>query len=703
MVVRSSPRTSLVFGLLSLIAVLGSIEAAQDSDSSFYLNLRPRLGHFSQVEGYGKVFEEYFNNVIKQNDRGLEQVDINDWRNVRPSGELCLNFLQGFQVKGYKLNKPFDIIPLDACLDWLNDESDEKETDLERFNVAAKEQTTSIAKDTKLNSLYRLTDFDGDKIPDDVKEKIHEYLSKLLKIYADNPRSGCNGLWLEAYDDFIEDVYLDGCDSDDDCLHFGGFESSESDSYLKLVVESTKFAAKNCYNIMMKQMQGLMTASFDKESSVTTILSKKIGKIASSGSDGHKFNADMTKILQLISGKNNINLLEVAESLKNVKENDQETIDRITKSIAAYATQNVNVKDSANDVDGRARFGKTMTKICSPYIDKKSFLAQIGGANLLEDSSSTKKPFEFYNLIYSLIRITNQESIYGISKDMFEDDVMKFQWEPLYLTTFACQIISTTWGELDYDTNAPEYQVSLRPDADVQIEDWPITVIEAKLAALNPRKWFNSGDSKEQKKPVGRPMNRPTVGLTKHAREKKLGLSLDLLKNAKLGRSSDAKQPQKTAQSSQNEQPKESVVQPEPVTYMMPSKPQPTVMSLQTIEMFRDLHGRYPKNMPEYIREIYPQIPEDYKTAEYPKKSIMPVKNENAAPKVEEPKPVAKPAPVPAPAPVRAPAVVEAPAKYDPDDMYAAYARKKQVESSPVHETQASSGSKWSSMDALSL
>lgn len=487
---KASSRCALALALVIMFAISIAHCGSDTVDQSFF-HMRPRLGHFQHVEGYMKIYEEYFENVIKLTDRSVNQIDINDWRNVRPTGERCINFLQAFQVKGYKLHKPFDMIPLDSCLDWLADTSEEKKIDLDKFNSVTKEEHDRLLADARFKNLSASTGFKGDKIPNELKEKLHEYFARLLKIHADNPKNGCHSLWLEAYNDFIEDIYYGKCEEEheEECVPFG-LDGSDQDSYLNLIVDSTKQAASNCYNhVTQRQMAGLISAAYEQESKsglYSKLKTAATGKVAKQ-SDSMRWSREMINILQLVTGSDPekpIHLPLVVQALHKLKNNEPETVEKFTDAISQYANQNVNLKDTGDDPDGRARFGHAMTKLCKPYIDPKLFLSQTGGSTLWEDDpNAAKRPFEFYNLIYSLVRLTNYPSIFGITKEKFEEDVLANHWESLYLATFSCQIISTTWGQLDYDTNQDVYKVYLRPNFEVTIEDWPIVVINQRLGS----------------------------------------------------------------------------------------------------------------------------------------------------------------------------------------------------------------------------
>lgn len=619
--------------ILSAISIDYVLSGNQELDNT-YLHLRPRLGHFHKVDGYLKIYEHYFSNVVQKLDKSLSNIDTNDWRNVRPTGELCVNYLLGFQVKSYKLNKPYELIALDSCLGWLYDTSAEKQFDLDRFNSATKEELKMISEDKKLKEIYESTNFKDDKIPKELKEKMMDYLLKLLKIYADNPRNGCHSLWLESYNDFIEEVYLNDCEVEDEvdkkCVYFG-YENSQNDSYLNMIFEATKQASKNCYNVLQRQMAGLLDEAYKHEASIYKKFKVSTNKLGKQFDSTTKLSRDMIRILQLVTGNDQdkpIKLADVSKDLLALKDNDESEIEKFTEAVSKYAMQKVDMKDTSNDPEGRARFGKAMTKLCKPYIDPKFFLAQTGGSTLWEDDEdSTKKPFEFYHLIYSLVRLTNHESIYGISKEKFEEDVMKNKWQSLYLVTLACQMISTTWGQLDYETNRGEYKVYLRPNAQVLIEDWPIELIDNKLqsetnsqpeiepefepettSALQEQEQSKQesqvkSNKVQQKKPVSAlTIFNPTIKSKPKSSDSKtqpqqqksrldsgsggrFGFNFkNLLKSPKLG--------------DKDEQNKAFESDSPPVTPRSAPRGISIQLSPETLEMFRQLHGRLPKNSP---------------------------------------------------------------------------------------------------------
>lgn len=638
-------RCALILRLLILLAIsIDYVLSGNQELINTYLHLRPRLGHFHKVDGYLKIYEHYFSNVIQKLDKKLSNIDTNDWRNVRPTGESCVNYLLGFQVKSYKLNKPYELIVLDSCLGWLYDTSAEKQFDLDKFNSATKEELKMISEDKKLKEIYGSTNFKDDQIPKELKEKIMDYLLKLLKIYADNPRNGCHSLWLESYNDFIEEVYLNDCEVEDEvdkkCVYFG-YENSQNDSYLNLIFEATKQASKNCYNVLQRQMSNLLDEATKHDASIYKkfkVSTNKLGK--QSDTSTNKLSIEMVKILQLVTGNDQdkpIKLADVSKDLLALKDNDEIEIEKFTEAVSKYAMQKVDMKDTSNDPEGRARFGKAMTKLCKPYIDPKFFLAQTGGSTLWEDADdSTKKPFEFYHLIYSLVRLTNHESIYGISKEKFEQDVIANKWQSLYLVTLACQMISTTWGQLDYETNRGEYKVYLRPNAQVLIEDWPIEFIDNKLQSetnsqsdiepeLEPetmpvlkeqeqskQESQVKPDQVEQKTPVSPPsISNPTIkskpkssdSTTQQQQQQqhqyqqksrpesgnRFGFKFkNPLKSPKLG---DSGQQNKAFDSNFPDRSP-------PVTPRSPDRGKSSQLSPETLEMFKQLHGRLPKNSP---------------------------------------------------------------------------------------------------------
>lgn len=645
----SSCTLALELATLLIIVVPGSQSVFNGITSSAYvekdptfMRMRPRLGYFPEVSGYLKIYEEYVENVLKPNDMKFEYLNINDWRNVRPEGELCIDFLQGFQVNGHKLNKAYEIVLLDACIFWLYESSEEKDFDVSRFNSATKKELKAIKKDAKFKEISESTMFKGDKLPQKLKNNIHEYLLRLMKIYNENPRNGCHSLWMEAYNDFIEDIYLADCEDEDNCLFFE-LEGADKDSYLSLIVESTKDASKDCFNVMQTQMNGLMHKAYDDETmtGLYTKLKAATSKVARQ-SKSHGWSREMIRILQLITQtdvETPIDLTKVVEVLHNLKNNDDEEVKRFTKSIADFAMSKVNLKDTVNDPQGRIRFGKALTKLCRPYIDPKEFLSRTGGSTLWEDEPGMKKPFEFYHLIYSLIRITNHEAIFMVTKQKFEEDVLKNDWVALYLATFACQMISTTWGRLNYDTNEGKYTVSLRPNARVLIEDWPIDLIETELTQQTESSEPDNDDDSVDDEPEPEPA--PSVVVQHKAPvayvpPRQVAVPPPAAPEPKLETQAPVKQVQKQPSNVQSEssgryrfknplrahknvEPVKSSAQYEtaemapPVVQPPPSVTQPLVnldrfhpiddgevmpnnnLSSSTNELFKALHGKYPK------------------------------------------------------------------------------------------------------------
>lgn len=604
----------------------------QDSDNTFF-HMRPRSGYFHKIDGFLKIYEQYFSNVVQKLDKSMQNLDVNDWRNVRPTGEMCVNYLLGFQVKSYKLSKPYELILLDSCLDWLYDTSSEKQFDLDKFNSVTRGELKMISEDRRLREIFESTNYKDNTVPKELTEKIMDYMTKLLKIYADNPRNGCHSLWLESYNDFVEDVYLNDCEDDKTCVHFG-YEHSENDSYLNLVYEATRQASKNCYNVLQRQMASLMDEAYKHEASLYKKLITSASKTAKQ-TNSMKLSREMIRILQLVTGSEPdkpIRLADVSKDLLALKDNDETEIEKFTNAISKYAMQKVDLNDSSNDPEGRARFGKAMTKLCKPYIDPKFFLAQTGGSTLWEnddEGSSNKKSFEFYHLIYSLVRLTNHESIYGITKDKFEEDVFKNNWASLYLVTLACQMISTTWGQLDYETNQGEYKVYLRPNAQVLIEDWPIEVIVTKLQSelsseseIQPPEIIPSEQESIQepnRKPNKMNQIRSPVRTTavlnptiepKTKNSDSFRETQKYLPDSLLGIRMKLKNPLKFSKSGDKNGGSEhtKVVEPnslrDKTTTTSPKAKKSNQLEPGTLELFYQLHGRYPKKNPG---EEYPE------------------------------------------------------------------------------------------------
>lgn len=619
--------TLLLVASFASSQVFGDLSAADGNDPNFYNFIRPRLGHFSRAEGYLKIFEDYKANVLALNDKQLATLGVNDWRNYRPTGELCVDFLMGFEEKDYTLVKPFEIIILDACLDWLYDDSREKKLDMDRFNENTKADNEKLSKDPELKKFYTTTKFKGDKIPKELKDKLKEYFDRLMQIHAENPTKGCNGLYLAAYDDFIEDVYLGDCEDDDDCEYFGKyakFNGIKKEPYLNLIVDSTKQATKNCYSVVQKQMVAHMHQAYEDEPLSDSIKRKfkQINSSAAKQSTEKKWGREMMRILQLTSNKGAddvVDLREVVKVLKGVKEDDEEIKESFTESVSAYATKELDTKDSAGDANGRARYGKAMRDLCKPYIDKQSFLVRTGGSHLwTEDPTSKRKPFEFFELVYSLIRITNHMSFYKITKEKFENDVIKNGWEALYMATYACQLISTTWGELSYDTNKAEFSVKLRKSYHDLIDDWPIEVMN---------------DEYMKKAPAMIPPKSPARDVIKHLEDSSGGKGRFGFGRFKLGRKSSKKD---SDEESDYEQEQDEATQPPMRKLVAPRSP----------NRARKTHTKEPE--PEEEIDDDEEEPED--STPPPRRKLpvrRPIRGRKAA--LKEPEPEDEPEPEPEP------------------------------------------------------
>jgi hypothetical protein len=537
--------------------------------------------------------------------------------------------------------------------------------DIARLDKSRRVAVGTLEKDSKLREIYESTRFKDPKgVPEKLQGELHEYLVRLLQVYSENPRNGCHGKWLEAYNDFIDDVYVGECDDETNCA-FYGLVGSDKDSYLRMVAESTREASKTCYNVMQAQMRGLMETEFEHSNSGPTTLAKRLLKTQVSRQlEREKWAREMVTILQLASGLDQetpVNLGEVVNALDKIKTGDEETIQRFTSALSEYAVNNVDLKDSTDDPNGRGRFGKAMGKLCRPYTDLKKFLAETGGINT-DDDESERKPFEFYTLIYSLVRVTNHDAIFGVTKDQFEDDVIKNRWEALYLATFACQIISTTWGELDYETNKAKFNVLLRPTASIMIADWPIEVLQDKLPVLYPkaggapssssRKSSNKDKSGSKSAMFGkkfklnfRSSKDKEAEQHQHQHQQPTPAPLPAAPLPGLASILDnpAGPPPMSAHESQHivqRKAEHETSKPAPSSsassLMEPAKESARdapIMSLDTILMFKKLHGRYPK-LPEYYKKIYPELPDDL-SGEYPKELGQPT---TARP---QPKPVA--------------------------------------------------------------
>lgn len=484
-------------------------------DVEYYHLMRPRLGHFERFVELRNLYEDYFDKLMKTKDASLKKMDTNeDWRSLRPAPEFCVSFLKMFKSQSYKMNTPLKIIPLDACLEWIFlDQVDvpQDHPDYDRTSRAVKERELDLNQiqsshtqnsirdlrtDTTLESIYRSTLFsksdvyetvDGKRKAKDqgvsrrMRLKLKKYLLRLLDINNQNPSKGCHSLWLDAYTSFMEQVYLD-CAGKPDCEHFGD-ERLDEDPYFRLIATSTIQASTACYNTMQNSILSLMKNSYDSKASVVTRAIRFTS--AKSEYDEQKWSREMVKILQLVNGQQQISLGEVVRKLWEIKategQRDREESTHFLAALGEYAIANADMKTSNDDPQGIKRYARAMTRLCKPYIDEKLFLAKAGAIDLDEEEIKNKEPFLFYHLIYSLIRLTNHESIYKISKDQFEKDVMANHWEALYLTTFACQLMSTTTGELSADTNENAYEVSFQYDWRDYVDDWPLQMMKENM------------------------------------------------------------------------------------------------------------------------------------------------------------------------------------------------------------------------------
>lgn len=486
----------------------------------YFRLLRPRLGHFERYPELRKLYEDYFEKFMQNRDASMLKISkAEDWRYVRPTADFCVSFLTIFKSKKYMINKPVDIIPLDACLEWVfldeitvtNDDPDferqeravgERELDLKQTSSQnTLNKVDDLRLDETLESIYRDTLFgqpdvaqtvNGKRtltspgVPRKMRLKLKKYLLRLLDINNQNPGKGCHSLWLDAYTSFMEQVYLD-CGGQSECVHFGE-QRLDEDRYFRLIAESTRQSSINCYNTMQSSILSLMRESYDKKASSVQLMRAMMRKGKQDRQyESQKWSREMVKILQLVSGQDQdkpISLGEVTRKLWEIKGGDEEESKRLLKALGEYAIANTDMKATENDPQGVKRYARAMTRLCKPYIDEKLFLAKAGAIDLDEEEIKNKEPFLFYHLIYSLIRLTNHESIYDITKDQFEQDVLKNQWEALYLATFACQMMSTTMGELSSDTNENAYEVSFQYDSVQYVEDWPLEVMNQRLVKV---------------------------------------------------------------------------------------------------------------------------------------------------------------------------------------------------------------------------
>lgn len=457
--------------------------------------MRVRTGYLSRCEGFLNAFKDYSTNVIQRVDKGLGDLN-NDWREVRPTGEFCVTFLQSFLIRDFILTKPYDIIPLDACLDWLFWKESDKEEDYNRFSVKTRMDYDQLVQDQGLREIYESTGFKDDAIPDNIKGALDNYLHKLMGFFTENPTSGCHSLWLEAYNDFIEDVYLADCEEDENCEYFN-LPGSMKDSYLKAIVSSTIDASQVCYEVMLEGIVPMMEDRLSPPKSFWSMSSSK-DTPASKQAAKNNWGEGMLRVLQLASDTERsqpVDLVKVVMNLERLKHEDRKAIKKFTKALGEYALsdQTINVASNDNDFSGRKRFGKSMSNLCRPFMPD---------AAATDDSEENRNPFEFYSVVYSLVRLTNHESIFGIRKPQLEEDILENHWEALYLAVFACQLISTSHAELNYDKNKASFMVGLKPHAHILIDDWPIEVLKEKIPSQMP-------DLAEQ--PVQAPVSAPVA------------------------------------------------------------------------------------------------------------------------------------------------------------------------------------------------
>lgn len=468
-----------LIGLLSALCVqIDVTDANQLEITEEYL--RPRLGHFAAVGqeiAYIDFYGDYFEKVLKVRDTSLKHVGQNAWKTSRPTAEFCLDFLTLFRTKG-GLEMPYDIIPLDACLGWLLDDSDDKKFDVDQLSDKNKNKLNDLAKDAQFRQIYESTAFKNDTLPWKVLDDLHVYLAKLMLIHAKSPYKGCHSVWMDTHNRFIERAYLSDCESETDC-HPYGIEHSDEDSYLRLITESTRNAVTNCYEVMLQQMPAIWKKHRKSdESKLQNWL--HLGK--------HPEPEQNVQVLRVLSGCDNgksskcsVDIVAVAEELQQVKKFSTKAVKNFTDAIANYAKRNVDLAANGGDPLGQVRYGKALTRLCESFIDKEAFKSQTGGATVDEGPAKKDKPMNVYPLISSLIKVTNHEPIFHISKEQFQNDVVNNNWTPLYLTTLACQIMATSLGYLNYNSNEGSYDVNLDMMSSIMYEDWPIDVIVSRL------------------------------------------------------------------------------------------------------------------------------------------------------------------------------------------------------------------------------
>lgn len=665
-------RFKLTIVLTVLFAVIQHVITEDIDNIRGNTALRPRLGHFSEYKSsdpFFPIFEQYFEKVIKMQVSDMKTVSASDWRNVRPTGDFCVGFLTSFQVENYVISKPFDIIPLDACLGWLYAKDDQyKPFDVEILTKNEKSYLKSLENDPILKQTYTSTKFIGPQLPESLMRQLYDYIIELLKINYDNPKSGCHGLWLEAYLNFLEDVYIKDCEDETNCV-FYDYPGHENDSYLKLIAESTILASQTCYEVMQHQMRNLIEAEYENSNSGQNNLAKRLRSKPNRvlmQSKEKKWSREMIGVLQMASGVDSdqpVNLGDVVTELNRITSEDKPSMDRLTNGLSEYALQNVNLKDSDNDPKGFKRFEKAKAKLCGLYMDSTLIPRDNERDTGTEDE---KKPFEYYNLIYSLVKITNHEPIFHISKHKFEEEMLENNWEPLYLAAYTCQVISATWGELSFVTNSEAFKVKFRPNFNIMIQDWPLNLLTERLPFIYPK------STMEPSYTPATPEHPSSSESKHHGSSPVFGKKLKFLMKTSVDKIHDqgatsprSRGPQAHQQemapasspaSPLGQAPAPAPVQPPaptpapapapatiptpapapvkvsapfpiPVRSIRVSTPPPEpanrqYISLDTIYKFRDLHGRYP-SLPPDIRKIYPELPEDL-TKTYPKKILGP-------------------------------------------------------------------------------
>lgn len=431
------------YAILGLVALTSfALVSAENfyEQPGYEFRMEERLGHFASAP-FTDLYKQYA--VATQPTELVGDRPADDYRNYRPSADVCRNFFATFQGQSYSLNDLDELIVLDACLGYVVDGVFENDKDASEAN---KDYFRSL--DSQATKLY---DTNVDSFGNAEKSCLADLLLNVVLAKKEFPEVECNNHMLQMYIQFAE------------CQAATPLSSHrDDDTYVSNVYRLVRERVNRCVDVEVEHINQAVRRKFGKEwykrASLTVARS-----VQKKQQLQRKWPTPVVTLLAAVQNtQDEVNLRQVHQLLTHAQQNDEILKEHFLKNMAAFANKRIKPKkgssSSGTDPRGVQRYKELIDKTCNVF-----------------RSSDSEKDYDFATPIIRMVELLNHVEIFGVARDDFVRKLVTHTYEaaPLYLSVSACNMLTFTEGTYDPTSKgSPVYEVHFVPNTKKMVV-WP--------------------------------------------------------------------------------------------------------------------------------------------------------------------------------------------------------------------------------------